>query len=445
MEIKDKKIIVFGAGVTGISSVKALSRLGSKVYLYNTNHDENYEKALVELKDFAFEEIINIEDINWDLMDYVLKSPGIRLDNEFVLLANEHMVEVVSDIELAYLIWPEAKFLAITGTNGKTTTTSLLSSILTAADVKNRVVGNIGVGLLWEILEYGIDTVYVLEISSFQLASCKSFKSNIAALTNIRPDHLDWHGGIDEYIDAKLQITRNQSDKDVIIVNADDSSSEKVRELTKAKIREVSTQKGISVGSYCLSDNIFIDGRESSIVRSDLTLVGDHNVQNMLFAIEMAVAFGIDEYNIKEGIKGFKPIEHRIEPVREIYGVKYYNDSKGTNPDSTLKAIEGFKENIILIAGGYDKKANYDILFDGKDNIKRLILIGETKHDIKASASKFGIVSVLCKDLEEAVKESYKIAVDGDVVLFSPACASWGMYKDFEERGKHFKELVNNL
>lgn len=168
-------------------------------------------------------------------------------------------------------------------------------------------------------------------------------------------------------------------------------------------------------------------------------------MQNMLFAIEMAVAFGIDEYNIKEGIKGFKPIEHRIEPVREIYGVKYYNDSKGTNPDSTLKAIEGFKENIILIAGGYDKKANYDILFDGKDNIKRLILIGETKHDIKASASKFGIVSVLCKDLEEAVKESYKIAVDGDVVLFSPACASWGMYKDFEERGKHFKELVNNL
>ena len=439
------KIIVFGAGVTGISSVKALSKLNAKVFLYNSVRDDNYQKALDSLRGFNFTDIEEVGNINWESIDFVLKSPGIRLDNDFLQLARKNNVEILSDIEVAYRFFPDLQILAITGTNGKTTTTSLLSQILTTAGVKNKVVGNIGIGLLWEIVENGLDCVYVLEISSFQLASSPSFRSPISALTNISPDHIDWHGSLDDYVEAKMQITKNQLASDLLIVNADDESSTLAKEITKARVREISTKAVVDMGSYCLEEDIFIDGSKSSIKRSDLSLVGQHNVQNMLFALEMAIAFGIAEEKIKEGIKSFKPIEHRIEPVRELDGVRYYNDSKGTNPDSTIKAIQGFKEDLILIAGGYDKKSQYDSLFAGNNHIKLVILFGQTKWDIKEAADRYKVESIICEDLVSAVKLARQAAEKGDVVLFSPACASWDMYRNFEERGNHFKNLINEL
>ena len=443
--MKEYKIIVFGLGVTGVSSVKALSKLNQKVYIYVDKKDDSYYKSLEDLKEYNFNEINSIEDIDWKTVDLVLKSPGIRLDNPFIILCKQKGIECISDIELAYRLWNNIKFIAITGTNGKTTTTHMVSEILSAGNIRNQIVGNIGVGLLWQIVDKGLDYVYVLEISSFQLASSPTFRAKYSCLTNISPDHIDWHGSYEEYVNAKLNITKNQLEDDIIVVNADDKSSKLIEKSTRAKIKWISSNKEVSNGAYCLGSKIYIDGEESPIERSDLKLVGDHNLQNALFAIVLCHEYGVKIEDISRAIKELKPIEHRIEWVRNIRGVDYYNDSKGTNVDSTIKAIEGFKSNIILIAGGYDKQSEYDNLFVGKDNIKKLILFGQTKYKIEQTAKKYAIDVVICDNLVEAVELASQFATDGDTVLFSPACASWDMYKSFEHRGAHFKELVNNL
>ena len=444
-DVKNKNIIVFGLGVTGISSVKALSALGANVYIYDANKNEKYHKTIEELSDSKVSAINDLLDIDWKNIDLVLKSPGIRLDQELIISALENNIEVISDIELAYRIWPNISMIGITGTNGKTTTTSLVSHILSCSGTKSKVVGNIGVGILDEVLTNGLDTTFVLEVSSFQLASSPNLKTKYAAILNISPDHIDWHGSFEEYKKCKIRLTSNQTKDDVIVLNNDDSYFSEICENTVAKIRRISSINAVNEGSYCLEDNIYRDGQIISIKRSDLKLVGDHNTQNLLFAIELAMAFGRSEDDISNGVKTFKPIEHRIEPVKVVNGAMYYNDSKGTNVDSTVKAIGGFKEPIILIAGGYDKKATYDDLFDGVKNLKEVILFGQRKFDIEATAKKYGIQTLIVDDLEQAVKRAYDIALDKDVVLFSPACASWGMYNNFEERGRHFKELVNKL
>lgn len=440
-----EKIIVFGLGVTGISSAKALSKLNFEVFTYVDKKDDNYFNILEELKEYAVNDIGDLEAFDWAGVKYLLKSPGIRLDNQFVELAKSHDVEVVSDIELAYRLFPQIKFLAITGTNGKTTTTHMVSSILTSAGIQNQIVGNIGVGLLWKVVSLGLDFVYVLEMSSFQLASSDTFRSKIACITNISPDHIDWHGSEEEYIRCKLHITENQRKDDILILNADDHSSVLAKKVTQAKVREISTRRELQEGSYCVGENVYIDANKTPILKSDLKLVGEHNLQNALFAIETCFNYGVDIESIRKGVQAIEPIEHRIEKVREINGVTYYNDSKGTNVDSTIKALDGFKEKIVLIAGGYDKKANYEGLFEARSNIKEVILFGQTKFDIEKVAKNFDIKSEIVGDLEEAVNRAYKVSDANDVVLFSPACASWDMYNNFEERGKHFKELVNKL
>lgn len=445
IDISNKTIIVFGLGITGVSSVKALRNLGAKVVVYDSKKDVKYRETIAQLSEFSISEINAIEDIIWDEIDLVLKSPGIRLDQELIVKALENNVEVLSDIELAYRIWPSINLIAITGTNGKTTTTFLVNHLIGTAGHKSKVVGNIGVGILDEVINNGLDTIYVLEVSSFQLASSPTLRAKYAAILNITPDHIDWHGSFEEYKNCKLRLTENQREDDLIILNEDDSYFSEISNSTKAKVRGISSINLVNEGSYCLGDNIYRDGKIISIKRSDLNLVGDHNTQNLLFAIELAMAFGLSEVDIREGIKSFHAIEHRIEPVKSINGVMYYNDSKGTNVDSTVKAIGGFDNPIILIAGGYDKKASYDDLFKGVTNIKEVILLGQTKFDIEKVAKKYNMKTLIVEDLDEAVRIAYDISKQADVVLFSPACASWGMYKNYEERGRHFKELVNKL
>lgn len=439
MDIENKNIIIFGLGVTGISSIKALSKMGANIFIYDDKPYEEYKNTLSKIRDYKFNIIESKDEINWNSIYCVLKSPGIRLDNNFIQIAKKNNVEVLSDVEIAYRIWGGDKFIAVTGTNGKTTTTSLINHILNYSNIKSKVVGNIGVGILYEMYQ-NKDSIFVLELSSFQLSSVKDFRAKISIITNISKDHIDWHGSYEEYKKAKFNIFNNTLSTDTVILNKEDENISDINISTRLKYFSIK-----SVADSYLNNDEIVCG-DLSFNRNILKLVGNHNVENLLAALLAIKEFDIDNNTIINAVESFSAIEHRIEFVKEINGVKYYNDSKGTNVDSTKVAIDGFNQNIILIAGGYDKNSEYDLIFKDNKNIKSLILFGETKEKIKECANKYKIKEInLVEDLENAVILSNKISKENDVVLFSPACASWDMYKNFEERGNHFKKLVRTI
>ncbi len=444
MEIKDKKILIYGLGITGISSIKALSSMGAQVYIYDSKKKEDLAEVFKEIEGFSYKYWEKESDIDWKQLDILLKSPGIRLDNPLVVKAKEEGLDLVSDLELAYRIWGGDRMIAITGTNGKTTTTSLVSHILDRAGIKNHLVGNIGIGLLWKMYENPKD-YFVLESSSFQLASVDEFNPALAAIINISEDHLDWHGSYEDYIEAKLNISRRMKKDQVLILNHDDPLYDRMVMETEAEIIDVSTKTVLEDGYYLDGSSLSYRGIEI-INRKEISLVGLHNVQNILFAIALTSAMNIDLRIIREAITSFRGVEHRIEFVDKIKDVSYYNDSKGTNVDSSLNALRGFEGPVILIAGGYDKNVDFDQLFEERDKIKGLLLIGQTKYKLYEVGKKYGLENIeLLNDLNEAVTRAYSMADSGDVVLLSPACASWGMYRNFEERGEHFKKLVKRL
>lgn len=445
MKIQDKTILIFGSGLTGISSIKALSSLGGKVYLYDENIEAIAQDTMADLNQFKYELIEQDSKIDWSSIDILLKSPGIRLDHPLISRAKSYDIPVVSDVELAYQIWPNLKFIGISGTNGKTTTAFMVKTLLDHAGIKNQLVGNIGIGLLWTIYTHGLDTQYILELSSFQLASTESFKPQIYAITNLGEDHLDWHGNLDAYLTAKTKVATRLESSDLLILDYNDPITNDRLSSFAGNVRYISTKEVLTNGSSFLDGHLYYNANKTNIKRQDLSLVGEHNAKNLLFALEIVRTFGIAEKVLEEGVKKIKAIEHRIEFVREVDGAKYYNDSKATNVDSTVKALEGFTEQLILIAGGYDKKANYHPIFEDRENIKTLILIGETKDKIQAVAREYDIHTILADTMEQAVNVADLIADSGDVVLLSPACASWGMYKNFEERGADFKYRVKQL
>lgn len=440
MDLKDKNIIVFGLGLSGKSSVKALSKLGANVFIYDDRSHEEMQYDVFEISEYDFRIIQEDVDINWDDIYCVIKSPGIKPDNEFLQLANENNVEVLSDIEIAYRVFNFDKVISVTGTNGKTTVTSLINHILNENGLESKIVGNIGVGLLWEMyLNKDRDLYYVLELSSFQLHSIKNFNTAISIITNISEDHIDWHGSYKNYIEDKFNIFKNKKTCDLLILNKDDEILNKI--VCDSRIKYFSLSE--NVDCYFEDDCIVVDGER--IERNNIKLVGKHNIQNVMASILAAKELGLNIEQIKAAIKTFNSIEHRIEFVTTINGVSYYNDSKGTNIDSTVVAIDGFDSNIILIAGGYDKNNDFDDLFEDVDKYKALVLIGQTKEKIKETAIKYGLEDIyIVETMEDAVKRCFEIADQGDTVLLSPASASWGMYKNYEERGNHFKKLVKS-
>lgn len=439
MIIKDKKIIVFGLGISGKSSVKALSSMGAQVLLYDDREYEQLKYDVFEISDYEFEVIQEDVDIDWTEIYCILKSPGIRLDNEFIKIAESHGVEVITDIELAYRIYGGDNFVGLTGTNGKTTTTSLIAHILNESGVKSKLVGNIGVGLLWEMYTNGLEYTYVLELSSFQLASIKDFRSKITIITNISEDHTDWHGSFENYKDAKLGIVDNLIESDLLILNRDDKCLNKLDSTARIEYFSlIDKTDAYFEDGYIYVNNLKID-------RKVLKLVGKHNVANALAAILACRELGLNKEDIEKAVASFNSIDHRIEYVTSIDGVAYYNDSKGTNIYSTKVALEGFDDNIILIAGGYDKKIEFDELFTEAEKIKALILLGQTKEKIADTAIKYGINEIyIVDDMDQALKKANEIAVKGDTVLLSPASASWGLYNNYKERGNHFKKIVKN-
>lgn len=430
LDMNGKTCLVYGLGVTGISSIDAFQKLGATVLVFDESKKPDTDHALSALQSPP-EFVPSVDEVPWDSLDFVLKSPGIALDRPLILAAQDHGVAVYSDLEIAYRLFGADRILAITGSNGKTTTSALLGHLLTTAGIPNIVVGNIGVGMLKAMVESDDDTNFVIECSSFQLASTEKFRPHVAAILNITPDHLYWHKTMDAYVEAKFAITVNQTEDDVLYLNRIDPYAQRAAALTKAQVKWISTDA--AEGQHLLHDE------------DAWHLVGLHNVENALFASALAREAGANGAQIAEGLASFRAVEHRIEFVEKIDGVSFFDDSKATNVDSTVKALSAFAQPVILIAGGMDKKVPFDDFFVAlKPKCKALILMGETKHQIAGWADEAGMADKvhIVEDMREAVAKAKALATNGDVVLLSPASASWDMYPSFEVRGDEFKSLV---
>ncbi|MDU5418395.1 UDP-N-acetylmuramoyl-L-alanine--D-glutamate ligase [Peptoniphilus harei] len=437
--IENKNILIMGFGVTGKTALKFLKEFPCKIYVYDSNQD--LHKLNVE------EDFIIFKEEDLDDIDLIVKSPGIYPFHELLEKAREKNIEIISDIELSYRNLKTENVIAVTGTNGKTTTTTILGDILKRV-AKTYVVGNIGRGIL-EITKEASDNDYVvIETSSFQLEDTIDFKPHIGVLTYVTSDHLDWHKTRQNYVDAKFKIFKNQDENDFAILNYEDKNLAEEYKL-KAEKYYFSMEKIGDKGAYVDNGKIYFNNGEKTeevLDIKDIKIPGDHNVRNIMAAIIACKLLNIDLDLIKKSILSFTGVEHRIEFVREVDGVKYYNDSKGTNPDSTEVAVAAMDGDVVLIAGGYDKGADFDNLIEkSKDKINTAILFGETAEKISNSCKKSGVEFYITEDLKKAVELARKLSSSGDDVLLSPACASWDMYKSYEIRGQHFKDLVKEL
>ena len=451
MELRGKKVLVFGTGKSGIGAADLLGLEGACPILFDGKADLDKEAVLhkingnYEVSVYAGELPAEVQES----LDLVVLSPGVPTDLPLVKSFYAQGLPVWGEVELAYQTG-KGEVLAITGTNGKTTTTALLGKIMKDARPSVFVVGNIGTPYTSKAPEMTEDTITVAEISSFQLETIETFAPKVSAILNITEDHLNRHHTMEEYIRVKELITKNQTSDDVCVLNYED---EVLREFGKKAVPKVvyfSSVRKLEEGIYLDGDQIILktEKEESPVVKTgELKLLGQHNFENVMAAVAMAYYAGVDMESIRKSICEFTAVEHRIEYVTEKNGVVYYNDSKGTNPDAAIKGIQAMNRPTLLIGGGYDKESSYDEwiqAFDGK--VRYLVLIGQTKEKIKAAAEKNGFYDIiLCEDLKEAVQVCAQKANPGDAVLLSPACASWGQFDNYEQRGDMFKEYVRNL
>ena len=451
MNLKNKNILLVGLAKTGVSTIKLLDKLEANIIVNDIKDKEKLKDILLELKDMKNAEyILGYHPENVDHIDMAVVSPGVPLDLPFILKLKEKNIEIIGEVELAYRLSKNPVFVGITGTNGKTTTTSLVGEIFKSDKKDTYIVGNIGNPVIDTVETTNENSYLITELSSFQLESIVDFKPKVATILNFSPDHLNRHHTMENYVAAKANIFKNQDKNDFAILNYDD---EKVRELSSkcnGKVIFFSRKEKVDKGVY-LDENgnivINIDEKIVLLNKKDLSLPGNHNLENCMSAIAMAYACGVNLETLKHVLKTFKAVEHRLEYVRTLNNIMFVNDSKGTNPDSTIKAITSYEKPVILIAGGYNKDSDYNELLEiGKENIKALVLMGETAEIIEQCAKEKDYKTIIrVNNMKEAVKVSYDLAKNGDVVLLSPACASWDMYKSFEERGNDFKDNVNNL
>lgn len=448
MELKEKKVLVIGLGISGISAIKALHKLGAKIYISDSKDESELVEILKEISHIEYNSYFNKNILNLSTFDLIVKSPGVPPNIDLIKRAKRENIEVIGDIELAYRISRTKNLIAITGTNGKTTTTTLVGQIFQKNNKNTYLAGNIGIGILDVILQANEEDIIVIEASSFQLEHSETFKPKVSLILNISPDHLNWHGSYNNYINSKLKIFKNQDYSDFLVLNYDDHVLKTINADTN--IIWFSTKQNLETGIYLDGDNIIINYKDYNfkfINCANLLIKGRHNIENIMGSIGIALAMDLNLDLVKEAIMEFKGVEHRLEFVCEFNGLKFYNDSKGTNPESTIKAIESFQEGIILIAGGYNKDSDFNGLFNSFNNkVKSLVLLGETKDSIKKTALEHNFKRVhLVDNMEQAVKLAYNLAKEGDNILLSPACASWDMYKNFEDRGHDFKNIVGSL
>lgn len=392
MELLNKNVLVIGLGISGISTIKALEKLNAIIWVTDTKKEEDLLEVLTALEDIPIIKCLGVRDLELDSIDLIIKSPGVPPNIPIIQKAKSEEIEVISDIELSYRLKYSENFIAITGTNGKTTTTTLVGEVFKAANFKTHVVGNIGTGILGEIVDSEKDDVFVIEASSFQLEHTTYFKPKVSLILNLAPDHIDWHGSYENYISAKKKIFANQDKNDITVLNYDDLTLRKLQDEIKSTIIWFSTNEKLDKGIYIDGEYIVINNGSDTIKfmsYKEIRILGRHNLENILGCIGVCISMGVDINILKSVISDFKGVEHRLEYVAEKKGVKFYNDSKGTNPEASIKAITAIPSPIILIAGGYDKASNFDEFITSFTNkVKTMILLGQTKFKIKESADK---------------------------------------------------------
>ena len=442
---ENKKVLVIGLARSGMAAIKILNKLGAKISLSEIKEPSSSEREILES--------MNVEILNQDMSvfdkdyDLVIKNPGVSPTGPIVKRLNERNIPIITEIELAYQVSKPQHYIAITGTNGKTTTTSLVYEILKQAyGDKALVGGNIGTPLCELVLKHNLmenDGYYIsLEISNHQLVDIDKFKPQISTIINLSPDHLETMGSLENYYKSKTDVYKNMDNEDLFIFNDDDQTIKEysLKYPIRCNIQNFSLD---NKDTYAyLDDGYIIINNEKVLPLNCIKLVGKHNVQNVMISVMVAKALNISNEDIVTAISNFKGVEHRIEFVREINGVRYYNDSKGTNTDASITAVKSFKDNIILLVGGYEKGLSMDEMKKYMKPVKKVIGYGFAGKRIAGDLVDDPIVVTT---LDEAVNEAYKLAQYGDTVLLSPTTSSYDQYKNYEERGKHFKELVNKL
>ena len=435
----NKKIYILGMGRSGVSVAKLLSK-NNKILI--TDMKENKDDVSL-LKGLGVE--VKITDKQADLLDssfdVVVKNPGVKLDHPTILKAQKLNIPVITELEVAYRYLPDVKIVGITGSNGKTTTTTIIYNILKEAGLPVHLAGNIGLPLCNQISDIKDGDILVVEISSHQLVNLDKFKVDVAVLTNLSPVHLDHFGTYDNYKNNKLRIFNNQTASDIAILNKGD---DEVFELTKG----IKAQK-LYFSSKDKAD-IFVD--EKSIVYkdevynfSDIRVKGMHNYENIMASILACKQFDVSYETIMKVLSKFSGVEHRIEFVKEVNGREFYNDSKATNVMSTITALKAFDSDVILLLGGLDRGHSFDDLVPYLNHTKYIVCFGETKYRIEEFAIKNNIDVFVVDNIKEATKKAYEISKKGDTILLSPACASWDQFNSFEERGDTYKETINQL
>jgi UDP-N-acetylmuramoylalanine--D-glutamate ligase len=424
---------------SGIAAARLLQSRGYSVFV--TDAGQPASTAELEKDNIPFETGHHTRTMFLDAEEIVV-SPGVPLDIEPLAAARASRVPVISEIELAFR-YLQGEVVAITGSNGKTTTTTLIGEVLKASRRPVQVGGNIGVAMTGLVATSTVQTINVVEVSSFQLDAIRSFRPHVGVLLNITPDHLDRYSGFEAYRASKFRLFGNQTDQDIAVLNADDSQVFPPLRPLSASLRLFSRKTRVEHGAFQSGAELFLDG--SRIMRADeLSLRGAHNVENVLASITVAGCYSIEPEVIATSVRQFKGVEHRIEFIERIGGIEFYNDSKATNVDSAIKAVESFSGNIILILGGKDKGASYAPLVEAMTGrVKHVLLIGAAAAKISAAVGQ-EFPKTFVKDLSDAVDRALSVGAPGDVVLLSPACASFDMFDNYEHRGRVFKQAVRS-
>lgn len=447
MDFSGKKVLVVGLARSGMAAIRVLKKLGAEVTLSESKKKE-------DIKEIDFLNENNVEIVGQDMavferdFDLVVKNPGVPYRSPMIEKLHARNIPVITEIELAYQVAKPQHYIAITGTNGKTTTSTLTYEILRRAfPGKAHLCGNIGIPLCEIVMENGLmeegGHYIALEISNFQLVNIDKFRPEVATIINLTPDHIDFMGGLDNYYRSKTEIYRNMADNDVFLLNADDPVVKEYTDRYPVKCVKESFSTD-SDSADCIAKDGYIEINGEKIISLDaIKIVGKHNLQNVMIAVSAAKAIGISNDIILDAVSSFKGVEHRIEFVREIDGVKYYNDSKGTNTDATITALKAFDHGVILLVGGFEKGLPMDEMKKHLGCVKKIIGFGacgaRLVHDL------VGEDGIIVTTLDEAVAQANKIAESGDTVLLSPTTSSFDQYTCFEERGDHFKKIINAL